>query len=133
MAYPKWTTEKRTWVTAGEVLALAGLLAFAPPTLFSMLLGLPLALHLGWSVLTSVPIGAIPGPPPGIGERRQNHQLRYRVVEFTREVQRLEAYARRLDGNTTPPKQLARDLRKAEERLHNVVSEAVRAVGQSGV
>lgn len=121
--------ETRTWITFGEVAALGVLLLFELPTAIRVIVGVPLLLHLGWSVLTSVPAGKIPGPPPGVGERRRNHQLRYRVVQFLNELQRLEAYTLQGDDGTVPK----RELEKAEERLQSVVTEAVRSVGRTGV
>jgi hypothetical protein len=62
----------RTWVTTAETLALVAILVAVPSTLLRVLLGIPIVLHLGWSVMTSVPVGGVPGPPPGVGERRSS-------------------------------------------------------------
>lgn len=124
--------EARTWITMVEVLALSALLLFAPSPLLRVLLGIPLALHLGWSVMSSGPVAGIPGPPPGVGERRRNHRLRYRVAEFLREVKRLEAFARQAkDDRSTQTAERA--VRGTEQRLRDIVGEIVRVAGQSGV
>lgn len=125
--------EKRTWITMLEVLALGGLLLFAPSAAVRVLLGVPLLIHLAWGVLASVPVGGIPGPPPGVQERRRNHRLRYRVVEFLREVKRIEAYARQANGGRAAPRDLERNLRGGEQRLHEIVAEIMRVAGHSGV
>lgn len=125
--------EHRTWITTAEILALIAILLIAPSTLLRVLLGIPIVLHLGWSVLTSVPVGGFPGPPPGVGERRRNHRLRYRVVEFLREVKRLEAFARQTNGRGGADPLVEKNLRGAEQRLRDIVAEIIRVAGQSGV
>ena len=123
----------RTWVTTAETLALVAILVAVPSTLLRVLLGIPIVLHLGWSVMTSVPVGGVPGPPPGVGERRRNHRLRYRVVEFLREVKRLEAFARQANGRGSSDPDVEKNVRGAEQRLHDVVAEIIRVAGRSGV
>jgi hypothetical protein len=123
---------QRTWLTLLEAGAIAALLLLAPAPALRVLLGLPLLAHLAWTVLTSVPVGRIPGPPPGVGERRRNHRLRYRVVEFLREVKRLEAYARRAPEAKVPRAEVDREFKATEERLRHIVSEILRVAGQTG-
>lgn len=123
----------RTALTVLEVLALAAVLLLAPSPALRVVLGLPLILHLGWRVISSVPVGGIPGPPPGVGERRRNHRLRYRVVEFLREVKRIEAYARQAGDGAVAPREVESNLRGAERRLHDIIGEMIRVAGQAGV
>ena len=125
--------DTRTWITTLEVLALAALLLLAPAPVLRVLVGIPLVIHLAWQVLSSVPAGGIPGPPPGVGERRRNHRLRYRVVEFLREVKRVEAYARQATDGGAPSRDMEKNLRGAEQRLHDIIGEIVRVAGQTGV
>lgn len=124
--------ETRTWITTVEVLALSALLLFAPSPLLRVALGIPIALHLGWSVISGMPTGGIPGPPPGVGERRRNHRLRYRVAEFLREVKRLDAFARQATDERSA-QTAERAVRGTEQRLRDIVGEIVRVAGQSGV
>jgi hypothetical protein len=83
-------------------------------------------------VLSSAPVGGIPGPPPGVGERRRNHRLRYRVTEFLREVKRLEAFARQTSDERSA-QTAQRAVRGTEQRLRDIVGEIVRVAGHSGV
>lgn len=126
--------ETRTWMTTVEVLALSALLLFAPSALLRVALGIPITLHLGWSVISQASAGGrIAGPPPGVGERRRNHRLRYRVVEFLREVKRLEAFARQATTDERSADTAERAVRGTEQRLRDIVGEIVRVAGQSGV
>jgi hypothetical protein len=99
----------------------------------ALLVGGPILLHLGWSALTSVPVGAVPGPPPGLGERRRNHHLRYRVVAFLNEVQRVEEFVQSSKSAGLPRHQVEKNLRSAEHRLRSTAAEVVKVVGQAGV
>jgi hypothetical protein len=105
----------------------------APGGWASLLLGVPVLAHLGWSALTSVPVGAVPGPPPGIGERRRNHHLRYRVVAFLNEVQRVEDFMQGAKSAGLSRHEVERNLRSAEHRLRSTAAEVVKVVGQAGV
>ncbi len=123
----------RTVVAILEVLGLTGILLFASTPVLRVIVGLPILAHLGWGVLTSVPLGGIPGPPPGVGERRRNHRLRYRVAEFLREVKRVEAFARQAQIGEVPAATAQKSLQSSEARLRDIVSEIMRVAGQTGV
>jgi hypothetical protein len=97
------------------------------------MVGVPVLAHLGWTALTSIPLGAVPGPPPGIGERRRNHHLRYRVVAFLNEVQRVEEFVQGARSAGLPRQEVERNLRSAEHRLRSTAAEVVKVAGQAGV
>jgi hypothetical protein len=132
---PGWieTTDRRTWITAIEILVLGAVLITVTGSWIALLVGGPILMHLGWSALTSVPVGAVPGPPPGLGERRRNHHLRYRVVAFLNEVQRVEEFVQSAKSAGLPRHQVERNLRSAEHRLQSTAAEVVKVVGQAGV
>lgn len=106
---------------------------YAAGTTGSLIVGIPLLAHLGWTALTSLPVGKVPGPPPGVEERRRNHQLRYRVVAFINEVQRAERFAQRAEARRLPPQEVEKNLRLAENRILDIAGEVVDHVGRTGV
>lgn len=108
-------------------------LILSPGGWMALLVGVPVLGHLGWSALTSVPVGAVPGPPPGISERRRNHHLRYRVVGFLNEVQRVEEFVQGAKAAGLPRHEVERSLRSAEHRLRSTAAEVVKVLGQAGV
>lgn len=124
--------ERSTWILAGEIGVLAIVLLTAPGGWIALLVGIPVLGHLGWSALTSVPTGAVPGPPAGLSERRRNHHLRYRVVAFLNEVQRVEDFAQRARTAGLPRAEVARNLNSAEQRLRDTAAEVVKVAGQLG-
>lgn len=130
----KWIAarEPATWITLAEVLGL-GFALFATGTVLRLVVGLPLLLHLGWTALTSLPLGQVPGPPAGRDERRRNHQLRYRVVAFLNEVQRAEKYVQRAEAARLPQNEVEKNLRLAENRILDIAGEVVDVVGRRGV
>jgi hypothetical protein len=125
---PKW--ERETWTTAAEIAALALVLIAWPGPAFRLLIGLPLLFHLGWTTLTSVPVGKIPGPPKGLQERRQNHDLRQRVVAFLKEVQRVEKYMQQAEVSGLPRSKVEQSLRSAEQRMMATAAEVARVTAR---
>lgn len=125
------TRDRRTWITAAEIVGLA-LVLLAGSWLVRLTLGLPLLAHLGWSALTSVPVGMIPGPPPGVGERRRNYHLRYRVVAFLNEVQRVERFVQQAREEKLPRPQVEKSLRSAERRILATAAEVAKVLGRNG-
>ena len=65
------TRERATWIAGAEILGLALVLTMAVESSIARLLGFALLAHLGYSALTSLPMGAIPGRPPGRQQRRK--------------------------------------------------------------
>lgn len=134
MARDTWMAiERRTWIALAETVALVGLILFFRDTLVLLALGLPLVAHLAWTAVTSVPVGQIPGPPPGIGERRRNHLLRYQVVAFLDQVQRVETFAEKANTAGKPRPDLERELSVAGRRLQAIASDIVKVAGRTGV
>jgi len=124
---PAW--ERETWITLAEILVL-GVVVMMPGTGVRLALGLPLLGHLGWTTLTSLPMGKIPGPPAGVKERRRNHDLRTRVVAFLKEVQRVERYVQQAEVRGLPASQLGESLRSAERRMLATAEEVVKMTGR---
>ena len=125
---PVW--ERETWITLAEILVLS-LVIITPGTAIRLLIGLPLLFHLGWTTLTSLPVGKIPGPPKGISERRRNHDLRTRVVAFLNEVQRVERYVQQAEETGLPQSKLGESLRSAERRMLATAEEVVKLTGRA--
>lgn len=121
------------WVTVTEVLVLSLVLLTAPGMIVRLVVGLPIVVHLGWTALTSVPLGAVPGPPTGAGERRRNYQLRYRVVAFLNEVQRVEKYVQEAQAIGLSREEMEKNLRVAEKRIRATAAEVVDMTGRIGV
>lgn len=116
-----------------EILGLGLVLVMDPPTALRLLLGLPLLAHLGWSALTSLPLGEVPGPPSGRGERRQNLELRSRVVSFLNEVQRVEQFVQDAKTAGLPREEVEKNLRSAERRIKTSAADVAKAVGRNGL
>lgn len=125
------TREPRTWITVAEIVALA-IVLLAGGALLRPLLGLPLLVHLGWDALTSVPVGEIPGPPEGVGERRRNYHLRYRVVAFLNEVQRVEQFVQDAKQANLPREEVEKNLRSAQKRIMATAGEVAEVLGKNG-
>ena len=123
--------DRDTWILAAEIFVLALVLFYAPGTTIRVLLGLPLLVHVGYRALTSLPLGMIPGRPPGAKERR-NQDLRSRVVGFLNEVRRVEEYAERAQVAGRPPAEVENNLRSAEKRLMAAAAEVVKVAGRNG-
>jgi hypothetical protein len=124
------TRERDTWITAAEIFALATVLLYAPGTTIRLLVGLPLLAHLGYKALTSLPMGMVPGRPPG-GKERRNQDLRTQVVGFLNEVRRVEEYAQRAVTAGRPHEEVENNLRSAEERMMAAAAEVAKVAGRS--
>jgi hypothetical protein len=125
--------ERGTMITIAEVAVLVVLLLLDAPSTARILVGIPLVLHLGWSAVTSLPIGRVPGPPPGVGERRRKHLLRYQVVAFLDYVQKVESLVEERNGSTKPRRSVERELEAAEHRLKEIAGDIVKVAGRTGV
>ena len=118
MKFSIWlvTRERQTWIAAAEVLGLMAILWTATESLLPRLVGFALVAHLGYTAMTGVPIGRIPGRPPR-GQPRRNLDLRAQVGAFLREVRRVDEYAQRSRVAARPPDQQDEGLRSGEHRL----------------
>lgn len=125
--------ERSTWIAGAETLALILLLTSFRESALFLYAGLPLVLHLGWSAATSMPVGRIPGPPSGTGERRRNHLLRYQVVAFLSQVQRVEAAAEKAAVAGMPRPALQEKLQVEGRVLQEIASDMVKVAGRVGV
>ena len=127
------SVEVTTWIAAGETAALLALLMFFREASLMLVAAVPLVLHLGWSAATSLPVGRVPGPPPGVGERRRNHLLRYQVREFLEEVQRVEAAAEKATLQGVPRTKFEKELARSGQNLQEIAQNMVKVAGRSGV
>ncbi len=125
------TRDRPTWIAAGEVLAVSLILLFASHWALARLVGLAFLAHLGYSAMTSVPIGEIPGRPSGAARQRRNLDLRARVVGFLNEVRRVEAYAERARVSGLPSSEIERNLHTAQRRMMAAAAEVVKCSGRA--
>lgn len=125
------TRERTVWITSAEVLGLALVLVAGPGTLVGTVVGLMLLSHLGYTALTSLPLGAIPGRPVGAKRHRRNQDLRSEVVGFLNEVRRVEEYVKRAKDAGLPPAVVEENLRDAERRMRVAAAEVVKVTGRS--
>lgn len=95
-----------------------------------LFVGLPLLVHLGYTALTSLPIGSIPGRPAG-AQHRRNQDLRARVVGFLNEVRRVEEYAQRAKTAGWSAKEVQANMRAAQQRMMAAASHVAEATGRS--
>ena len=124
------TRERGTWISLAEALALGLVLYAAADTATHLLLALPLLAHLGYTAVTSLPLGAVPGRPSSAAERRRNYDLRVQVVTFLNEVQRLEKYVQRAHADGLRRSDMEKSLRWAEERIRTTADEVVKVTGR---
>lgn len=124
------TRERATWIAAVEVLGLALVLLITGASGIPLMVGLLLLAHLGYSAMTSLPIGSIPGRPSGAAQRR-NLDLRSRVVAFLNEVRRVEAYAHRAHSTGRPPAEVEENLRTAQRRVMAAAAEVAKVSGRA--
>lgn len=110
------TRERSSWIAGAEVLGLLLVLLLAVDSAWARLVGFALLGHLGYTALTGLPMGEVPGRPAG-GQPRRNLDLRAQVVAFLREVRRVDEYAQRAKLAGVPSAQLEADLRAGEQRL----------------
>lgn len=124
------TWERDTWITAAEILALGVVLLTSSGTVVALVVGLPLLAHLGYTALTSLPLGEIPGAPVGAKRLRRNQDLRSRVVGFLNEMRRVEEYAEQAEVSGRPRHEVERDLRWAKQRMMTAAAEVTKAAGR---
>jgi len=122
--------ERETWIASAEVLGIALILLSAPGPILSLLVGLPLLTHLGYTALTSLPIGMIPGRSVVKRERR-NQDLRIQVRAFLNEVRRVEEYVQRSRDLGRPRGEVEQSLHAAEKRMMAAAVKVVQATGRS--
>jgi hypothetical protein len=108
--------DRWTWIAAAEMLGLAVLLTMAVESSIARLLGFALLGHLGYSALTGLPMGEIPGRPRG-GQQRRNLDLRAKVVVFLREIRRLEEYVQRARLSGWSHTEIQTNLQASEQRM----------------
>ena len=110
------TRDRHTWIMAVEIVAL-GLVVGTASTTPWRLVGLALLAHLGYTALTSLPVGSIPGRPENARRERRNQELRSKVVAFLNEVRRVEDFHRRARTGGIPEEEVQENLRSAERRV----------------
>jgi hypothetical protein len=120
------TRERETWITGAEILALGLLLVAGPGSLIRLGVGLPLLVHLGYTALTSLPMGKVPGRPEK-GQLRRNLDLRSRTVLFLSEVRRLDDYAQRARDQRWPRSEVEKYLHPLESRMMAAAAEVAKA------
>lgn len=125
------TWERATWITLAEAVALGALIVVQGSAL-AHLVGLPILAHLGYTALTSLPLGEIPGAPDGAKQLRRNQDLRSRVVGFLNEVRRVEAFAQQAEVGGRPRADLEKDLHWARQRMMTAANEVAKAAGRAG-
>ena len=126
------TRDRWTWIAAAEMLGLAVLLTLAVESSIARLLGFALLGHLGYSALTSLPMGQIPGRPAGRQQRR-NLDLRAKVVVFLREVRRLEEYVQRAKISSGSRRELEMNLTAAESRMMAAAAEVTKVARRTAL
>lgn len=124
------TRERRTLITAAELLVLWIVLFVADDGALRLLLGIPLFLHVGYLALTSLPLGEVPRRPDNARKERRNQDLRSRIVGFLNEIRRAEDYAHRARVAGWPEREVEENLRLARERAMMAAASAVRVMGK---
>ncbi len=110
------TRDRWTWIAAVEMAGIAVLLTMAVESSIARLLGFALLGHLGYSALTGLPMGQIPGRREG-GQKRRNLDLRARVVVFLREIRRLEEYVQRSRLSGWSRSEIETNVQASEQRM----------------
>lgn len=123
------TRERRTWLTAAEILVSGLILLIAPAAPVRLLIGLPIVVHLGYQALTSLPLGLVPGRKDG-GVRRRRYDLRARVVRFLDEVKRVEDYADRARIAGLSEHDVEEYLNVAQRRVMTAAAVVAQATGR---
>ena len=119
------TRERSAWIAAAEIVALAVLISRTADSALVQLLGLGLLAHVGYTAITGLPMGQVPGRPQG-GQARRNLDLRAQVVAFLREVRRVDEYAQRAHVAGLPADQVEASLRAGEQRLMAAAAKVAR-------
>ena len=126
------TREPGTWITAAEVLVLCTVLVTPSGPVVRLLLGVPLLMHVGYKALTSLPMGSVPGRPPG-GRQRRHYDLRARVVRFLAEVKRVEGFAQQAEVAGLPEREVREYLFAAQRRVMAAAREVAKETGRAVV
>jgi hypothetical protein len=124
------TRERRTWLTAMEVLALGLIVLVAPGAPVRLLIGLPIVVHLGYQALTSLPMGLVPRRKER-GVPRRRYDLRVRVVRFLDEVKRVEDYVGRARVAGLPEDDVESYLHTAQRRVMTAAAAVAQASGRA--
>ena len=117
--------DRWTWIAGAETLGLALILVIGIDSWMVRLLGVALLAHLGYSAVTSLPMGEVPRRPP-TGQHRRNLELRASVTTFLREVRRLEEYAQRARLSGWSRTEIEANLDAAERKMAAVASEVAK-------
>lgn len=123
------TRERRTWLTASEILTLGLILVTGAAAPVRLLIGLPIVLHLGYLALTSLPMGAVPRRKEG-GMPRRRYDLRARVTRFLDEVKRTEDYVGRARFAGMPDGEVDDYLYSAQRRVMTAAAAVAQASGR---
>jgi hypothetical protein len=122
--------DRATWIALSETLML-GYLMWQPGLVFRLTLGLPLLVHLGYTAMTSLPMGMIPRRPEGSKRARRNQDLRSWVVRFLNEVKELEDYLWRARSADSSPEEVSEKLHVGRQRVMGAARQVARAVGSA--
>lgn len=121
--------ERRSWLTAMEVLAIGLIVVVAPGAAVRLLIGLPIVVHLGYQALTSLPMGHVPRRKER-GAPRRRYDLRVRVVRFLDEVKRVEDYVGRARVSGLPEHDVENYLHTAQRRVMTAATAVAQASGR---
>jgi len=124
------TRTRETWITSAELGVLALVLYWGPGVFVRFLIGLPLLAHVGYTALTGLPMGQIPGRPDGVRQTRRNQDLRSSVVGFLNEVRRAEDHAQRAVAGGRPTTELAHYRQTVGKRMMAAAVQVVKATGR---
>jgi len=123
------TRERRTWLTASEIVTLGLIVVSGAAAPVRLLIGLPIVVHLGYLALTSLPMGAVPRRREG-GSARRRYDLRARVVRFLDEVKRVEDYVGRARFSGMPEDDVDEYVRTAQRRVMTAAAAVAQASGR---
>ena len=123
--------DRPTWIASAEILGLAWVVLTGPGTFIRLLVGVPLLAHLGYTAVTGLPIGMIPGRPSDKAPHRRNLDLRSTIVVFLNEVRRVESFAQRAKDSGMPRHEVEESLRAAHERIMAAAAQVVSMTGRS--
>jgi len=123
------TRERRTWLTATEILVLGLIVLVAPAATVRLLIGLPIVVHLGYQALTSLPLGHVPRRREG-GLHRRRYDLRARIVRFLDEVKRAEDYAQRARFSGLDEQNVEEYLHVAQRRVLTAAAAVAQVTGR---
>jgi hypothetical protein len=125
------TRTREAWITSAELVVLGLVLYVGPSAVIRFLIGLPLLAHVGYTALTALPLGQIPGRPDSARQIRRNQDLRSSVVGFLNEVRRAEDQAQRAVSGGRPSAEVAHYRQAAGKRMLAAAVEVVKATGKA--